>query len=156
MVSILQNTQPTKHKQWNIDYFHWNMTFKLLSSDPRHRVYLWIEVSRIILATYTHGTCLANPPPSNFSFTLFWLLWWLHTMAKGQEAVYFHQSHCKKPKIRPLRTFHTKDQSPKAVASKMQYFSTLVLTKATHSCREFELDTNENPNYNQDVVNLFH
>jgi hypothetical protein len=38
----------------------------------------------------------------------------LHTMAKGQEAVNFYQSNCKKPRVRPLDPSHYA-QSPEAI-----------------------------------------
>jgi hypothetical protein len=38
----------------------------------------------------------------------------VHTMAEGQEAVDFHQSNCKKPRVRSLDPSHY-GQSPKAV-----------------------------------------
>jgi hypothetical protein len=39
----------------------------------------------------------------------------LHTMAEGRKAVNFHQSYCKKPRVRPLNPSH-QGQSPKVVA----------------------------------------
>jgi hypothetical protein len=73
------------------------------------------------------------------------------TVAAGREAVNFHQSNCKKPRVfRPLDPSHY-GQSPKAVAFLNDYF----LKKATDSRRKFGLDGNENPNYGREAVGFF-
>jgi hypothetical protein len=74
----------------------------------------------------------------------------LHTMAEGREAVDFHQSNCKNPRVQPLDPSHY-GQSPKAVTIKIDYF----LKKATDSRRKFGSDGNGNPNYGREVVGFF-
>jgi hypothetical protein len=71
-------------------------------------------------------------------------------MAKGREAVDFHQSNCKKPRVRPLDPSHYR-QSLKAVTFYNDYF----LKKATDSRRKFGLDMNGNPNYGREAVGFF-
>jgi hypothetical protein len=71
-------------------------------------------------------------------------------MAKGWEAVGFHQSNCKKPRVRPLDPSHY-GQSPKAVAILNDYF----LKKATDSRRKLGSDGNENSNYGREAVDYF-
>jgi hypothetical protein len=71
-------------------------------------------------------------------------------MAKGRDAVNFHQSNCKKPRLRLLNPSHY-GQSPKAVAIQNDYFS----KKATNSRRKFGSDGNGNPNYGREAVSSF-
>jgi hypothetical protein len=71
-------------------------------------------------------------------------------MAEGREAVDFHQSNCKKPRVRPLDPSHF-GQSPKATAFLNDYF----LKKATNSRRKFGLDGNRNSNYGREAVGFF-
>jgi hypothetical protein len=80
-----------------------------------------------------------NPKHCNFGA--------LHTMAKGREAVDFHQSNCKNPRVRPLNPSHY-SQSPKVIND---YF----LKKATDSRRKFGSDGNGNPNYGWEAVGFF-
>jgi hypothetical protein len=44
-------------------------------------------------------------------------------MAEGREAVDFHQSDCKKPRIHPLNPFHNSGQSPKAIVLQNAYMA---------------------------------
>jgi hypothetical protein len=74
----------------------------------------------------------------------------LHTMAEGREAVDFHQSNCKKPRVRPLDPSHY-GQSPKAVAICNDCF----WKKATDSQRKFGSDGNENPKYGREAASFF-
>jgi hypothetical protein len=61
-------------------------------------------------------------------------------MAEGREVIDFHQSNCKKPRVRPLKPAHY-GQSPKVVAIQNDYF----LKKATDSQRKLGSDGNGNP-----------
>jgi hypothetical protein len=55
------------------------------------------------------------PPLSLDGHSVKWSLGALHTTTEGREAVDFHQSNCKNPRVRPL-ALHTKAKVPKAVA----------------------------------------
>jgi hypothetical protein len=72
-------------------------------------------------------------------------------MVEGWEAVDFHQSNCKKPRVRSLDPSHY-GQSPKVVITISNYY---FLKKATDSRRKFGLDGNGNPNYGRQAVNFF-
>jgi hypothetical protein len=74
----------------------------------------------------------------------------LHTMAEGLHAVDFHQSNCKKPRVRPLDPSRY-DQSPKTIAILNYYF----LKKAADPRRKFGSDGNGNPNYGREAVGFF-
>jgi hypothetical protein len=70
---------------------------------------------------------------------------------KVKEAVDFHQSNCKKSRVRPLDASH-QGQSPKAVAIQNDSF----LKKVTGSCMKlFKLDGNGNPNHTREAVIFF-
>jgi hypothetical protein len=68
-----------------------------------------------------------------------------------QPKFHFHQSHCKKPRVRPLDPSHY-GQSPKVVVILNDYF----LKKAMDSRRKFGSDMNGNPNYGREAVGYFH
>jgi hypothetical protein len=71
-------------------------------------------------------------------------------MAEGREAVDFHQSNCKKPRVRPIDPSQS-GQSPKAVGILNYYF----WKEPTDSQRKFGLDGNGNPNYGREAVGFF-
>ena len=64
----------------------------------------------------------------------------LHTMAEGREAVNFHQSNCKKPRVWSLDPSHYGQRS-------LQLQNDYFLKKAMNSRRKFGLDKNRIPNY---------
>jgi hypothetical protein len=71
-------------------------------------------------------------------------------MAEGREAVDFHQSNYKKPRVRLL------DPYTMAKVQRPPHFKMIIfLKKAMDSRKKFGLDGNGNPNYGREAVGFF-